>query len=392
MPNPTRQWDQMPVYGWWDIKTGDQLLLTVPDRVRRQDGRMVYPGGKTVTVTVGKAEDQDPAARSEVRAAMRARDEAAAVAAGGTFDGTAWDVEWDAALTKAVFVYFYLTDDPDITPNGWQVRVEEKFAGNVGKIYAIDTLSELLLLDVPGVNLSLQDPPPGSPSAPEPVYAKGQPGGIAGLSVNGFPLTADGVELDPDGLGGGASTVEELTDATPVGKAVVKATTAAVARSSIDAAATTDARFTDQRVPTDGSVTAAKLNAALAASIAKADASLNQAQVDARAQLLIDALVAGSPGLLNTLDELAAALGDDPNFSTTVLAQIAGKADGTATTTALATKGAKTETEGVVIKNEVAGTWGARPTGYLRVRWFGTDPGPTAGVMQANDIREIPVT
>lgn len=386
MPNPTRQWDQQPVYGWWDVKPGDQLALTVPTRVRRQDGRMVYPGGKELLVTVGDPADQDPAARSEVRAAMRARDEAATIAAGGTFDGTAWDVEWDAALSKAVFVYFYNTDDPDTTPNGWPVRVDERFAGNVGKSYDVYTYSANLELTVPGVNLSLQDPPPGSPTAAGPMYAKGQPGGIAGLDMDGDVVDSTGAKV-----GGGASTVEELTDATPVGKAVVKATSAAAARTAMDAAATTDARFTDQRVPVDGSVTLAKLAGALQTSIAKADASLNQAQVDARAQLLIDALVAGSPGLLNTLDELAAALGDDPNFSTTVLAQIASKADGTTTTTALATKGAKAETEGVVIKNEGAGTWGARPTGYLRVRWYGTDPGPGAA-MQANDIREIPVT
>lgn len=41
----------------------------------------------------------------------------------------------------------------------------------------------------------------------------------------------------------------------------------------------------------------------------------------------VTALVNAAPGLLNTLDELAAALGDDPNFATTVLAAIAGKAD-----------------------------------------------------------------
>lgn len=39
----------------------------------------------------------------------------------------------------------------------------------------------------------------------------------------------------------------------------------------------------------------------------------------------ISALVAGAPGLLDTLDELAAALGDDPNFATTVLNALAGK-------------------------------------------------------------------
>lgn len=40
--------------------------------------------------------------------------------------------------------------------------------------------------------------------------------------------------------------------------------------------------------------------------------------VDARAQLLIDALIDLAPGTLDTLNELAASLGDDPNFAGTV--------------------------------------------------------------------------
>jgi hypothetical protein len=39
----------------------------------------------------------------------------------------------------------------------------------------------------------------------------------------------------------------------------------------------------------------------------------------------LDALVAAAPGALDTLDELAAALGDDPNFATTILNAIAAK-------------------------------------------------------------------
>lgn len=39
----------------------------------------------------------------------------------------------------------------------------------------------------------------------------------------------------------------------------------------------------------------------------------------------INALVAGAPGLLNTLDEIAAALGDDPNFAATLTSSLAGK-------------------------------------------------------------------
>lgn len=51
-------------------------------------------------------------------------------------------------------------------------------------------------------------------------------------------------------------------------------------------------------------------------------------------QAKIDALVASAPGLLNTLDELAAALGDNPNFATDVLASIATKQTGHANLTA----------------------------------------------------------
>ena len=49
------------------------------------------------------------------------------------------------------------------------------------------------------------------------------------------------------------------------------------------------------------------------------------ARADARAQLKIDALVDSAPGALDTLNELAAALGDDANFSTTITNSIATK-------------------------------------------------------------------
>ncbi|SIJ96127.1 Collagen triple helix repeat (20 copies) [Mycobacteroides abscessus subsp. abscessus] len=48
----------------------------------------------------------------------------------------------------------------------------------------------------------------------------------------------------------------------------------------------------------------------------------------------IAALVDGSPGALDTLNELAAALGDDPNFATTVSTNIGLKADKTTTVSA----------------------------------------------------------
>lgn len=47
--------------------------------------------------------------------------------------------------------------------------------------------------------------------------------------------------------------------------------------------------------------------------------------VDARVTAAVDALVDGAPGALDTLEELAAALGDDPNFATTVTTALANR-------------------------------------------------------------------
>ena len=50
-----------------------------------------------------------------------------------------------------------------------------------------------------------------------------------------------------------------------------------------------------------------------------------QAEITTEIENAIAALVASSPGTLDTLNELAAALGDDPNFATTVTNALAGK-------------------------------------------------------------------
>jgi hypothetical protein len=55
-------------------------------------------------------------------------------------------------------------------------------------------------------------------------------------------------------------------------------------------------------------------------------------------QAAVDAIVAGAPAALDTLNELAAALGDDQNFAASVTTALAGKADAAAMTTALAAK------------------------------------------------------
>ncbi len=68
---------------------------------------------------------------------------------------------------------------------------------------------------------------------------------------------------------------------------------------------------------------------------ADADHALRMA-IETYVQARVDALVAAAPGALNTLDELAAALGDDANYAATVTTALAGKQPLDATLTALA--------------------------------------------------------
>lgn len=67
----------------------------------------------------------------------------------------------------------------------------------------------------------------------------------------------------------------------------------------------------------------ARLRAALSSIDADIFARYTKTEVDT----LINNLVQGAPGALDTLNELAAALGDDPNFATTITTQLALKAN-----------------------------------------------------------------
>lgn len=67
-------------------------------------------------------------------------------------------------------------------------------------------------------------------------------------------------------------------------------------------------------------------------------ADTSQIATTAFVRAAVLALINSSPGALDTLNELAAALGDDPNFAATTAALIGAKADAAATTAALALK------------------------------------------------------
>lgn len=73
--------------------------------------------------------------------------------------------------------------------------------------------------------------------------------------------------------------------------------------------------------------TASKPGLMAAADKSKLDSSYTKAQADAAISKAVNDLINGAPDALDTLNELAAAMGDDPNFATTVTNALAGKVD-----------------------------------------------------------------
>ena len=242
--NPSDSWDEVPVYASWLI-FGDQpdagkVTFSVKQRINLVSGRSIYAGGAIRTVTIGDQSQQDPTVRSQVRAAMRAIDETKP-----GFNSTAWDVWWDTVyVPSAIFTSFPASDDPDIVQQGYQVMVKEQLGSGAGKEYAIQLSLSMLARPIPGENLGLVDVPPGSPTAPAPIYAKGMPGGVAPLDYQGkVPL-----ENLPDDIGGGAASTWDELDGKPA--AIAAGDTPQDARDAIGAVGTGDSRLGDARPPT----------------------------------------------------------------------------------------------------------------------------------------------
>src|SRR5690606_31870964 len=169
----TRAWDQVPVYGWWQsqpgvaLPEGSRVRFTIvgTDRVRRVDGRMIYPGGIIREVTIGKPEDQDVTVKTRIHDAMRADAQADQ---GAELDYVAWEAEWSDALPRSIFPSLYATDDTDVTPQGWQVKVSEHIPGaGGGKEYMIEPVVAQIdpAEGVPRGNRASWDRPAGAPPA-----------------------------------------------------------------------------------------------------------------------------------------------------------------------------------------------------------------------------------
>ena len=116
------------------------------------------------------------------------------------------------------------TDDPQNLPaGGWQVKVTVTFNDAPPEVYYLD-------VPVAGGDINLRTVVlPASMPAPQPLLITNVPGGLATLDVDGDVVDSTGAKV------GGASTVDELTDATAIGKTVVKAADAAAVRTAIGA-------------------------------------------------------------------------------------------------------------------------------------------------------------
>jgi hypothetical protein len=121
-------------------------------------------------------------------------------------------------------------------------------------------------------------------------------------------------------------------------------TAIATAKAAAEAVAASDATTKANAAQTAAAADATtKANAAQAAAEATAAAALSTAistEVSARNTAIgnaVDSLVDGAPALLNTLNELAAAINDDANYTTTITTALGTKANSTDVTASLAT-------------------------------------------------------
>ena len=134
---------------------------------------------------------------------------------------------------------------------------------------------------------------------------------------------------------GGTVDADSITDATTIGKALIRAVDAAAARSAIGAGTSNLALGTTSSTAkagdyqpastniSDSTSTGRALLTAAAASNARTTLGVySTSETDSAISTAVAGLVDSAPGALDTLNELAAALGDDADFATTTSAAL----------------------------------------------------------------------
>ncbi|WP_181063728.1 hypothetical protein [Nocardia nova] len=163
-------------------------------------------------------------------------------------------------------------------------------------------------------------------------WVNGTTGSLAALSTTDKSNLVAAINEVLAAVGsGGTIDADSISDATVVGKAVLRAADQLAARNAIGAGTSNLAIGTTSSTAKAGDYqpTAANISdattigrALLTAASATAGRSTlsvySTAEADAAIAAAVANLVNSAPGTLDTLKELADALGDDPNFATTI--------------------------------------------------------------------------
>lgn len=199
---------------------------------------------------------------------------------------------------------------------------------NDGDVVTYDLGTDKLILAAPSGGGG------GAPSGPAGGVLDGtypDPGLAAAVAGDGLAETADVLSVNVDGI-----TLEIAADALQVkdgsigvAKLSFDPATQAELDAAIAALATVYAAIVHVHAGEDitsGTVAEARIDALIArdAEVTAAVAAEATAR-DTAISTAINNLIASAPGTLDTLDELAAALGDDPNFAASVTTALAGK-------------------------------------------------------------------
>lgn len=189
---------------------------------------------------------------------------------GGAITGALWDAQ--SVITAAI------DDTPQATILGASTVLGRRAAGDIGAVTYANLLADLEALGVTADTL-------GTSSEAQVLARANHTGTQASTTISDFATAVNALIAAVEGAGNlfDADTVDTFEASALLARANHTGTQLASTISDFNTAA------------------------------------------DARAQAIVDTLVDAAPGTLDTLNELAAALGDDPNFSTTITNSIAAK-------------------------------------------------------------------
>lgn len=204
MTTPSPTWNTVRVYATWRNQDGTlkagSAKVTLPVRITNRTDDAIIPAGTFLTQALQTSNDANP----------------------------------------SLDIMVPSTDDPDIEQTGWTAQISVTFTdGSLTENYAIAVpyAARPIADGGTGVGVDLRTVAVAT-SLPQsnPLYKIGVAGGLATLNSSGQVVDANGNPVTGGGGdGGGPVTADDITDATTVGKNVIRASSQANARSAIGA-------------------------------------------------------------------------------------------------------------------------------------------------------------